>query len=172
MVLLLGAALAAAPIILIARAAAAQTPSAVAGSYQITVCKVAPCAAQDTVRRVVWGTLVLGDTLFTVTEVADRVNSNRLRNTYVRGPLSGCLVMTRRSRHARTYAGLGGLARTSWSATGDASPRVTVSLFSSPDAGHTMTATFANGGRISFPIGLHRANLARLGTESGAADQL
>lgn len=98
----------------------------IAGTYRIVLCKTGECAVGDTSRAVVWGELVLTDSV-----LADSVRQQFPQSFLTRTP-NGCYALRRR-RPERSLAGLESEALTFWEK--DAG-QVSFALYQSPDAGH------------------------------------
>jgi hypothetical protein len=130
----------------VASLAVAQPPR-LSGTYRIAICKVEPCSVDDTTNVVVGGILVLSDSQVTPAHFPEATvrRMTNSANRWRREGTNACFALQRRRLEPRTYAGIGEVALTNWTAVPGNPASVDFGLYRSPDAGNRVKATITAG---------------------------
>lgn len=116
---------------------ARNVPREVAGTYEVAVCRSAPCAPADSASAYASFTVVLYDSI-----AAARLDMPRASQSAV--PATGCFVRGQRRRDPPdSYAGMSGREYIVWTADSGA---VGFALFQSPHAGYVVRLRPTVGG--------------------------
>ena len=107
----------------------------ISGTYELALCRTAPCVPGDTVAAYFTATVVLLDS---ATAAAQSVLP---RARYEREPANGCFRVRHYQRLADSYAGIVKASSFTWQPLGESPGTIAFRLYRSPDASYRVRTT-------------------------------